>query len=113
MFFHWPDLDDDLEKLWEKDSEFRNQICVSLDRVYKIKGSVKFWPNLSEELKVARAEHENFSKGETFSPSERMFRYIEAAKPRLTIEQLQDAFLACHHEDMHRILQEYIDGMYD
>jgi hypothetical protein len=105
-------LDDALEKLWEKDGEFRNQICVNLDRVYKIKGSVKFWPNLSEELKVSRAEHENFSKDETFSPSERMFRYIEAAKPRLTIEQLQAAFLECHLEDMHRLLQDYIDGTY-
>ena len=78
--------------------------------MYKIKGSVQYWPNLSEEFKVPRAEHENFSKGETFSPSERMFRYIEAAKPRLTIDQLQEAFLACHHEDMRNVLQQYIDG---
>jgi len=84
---------------------------MSLDRVYKIKGTVKYWPNLAEDWKIQRSEYENFSKGETFSPSERMFRYIEAAKPRLTIEQLMAALKKCELDDLHRIFEDYIDGM--
>ncbi|KAK3754245.1 hypothetical protein QZH41_020142, partial [Actinostola sp. cb2023] len=104
--------DDPLEKLWEKDSEFRNQICSSLDRVYKIKSTVKYWPNLADDLKVPRKDHENFSKGETLSPSERMFRYIEAAKPRLTIEQLLVALKKCQLDDLHCVFEDYIDAGY-
>ncbi|XP_032223254.1 uncharacterized protein LOC5522074 isoform X1 [Nematostella vectensis] len=101
---------DPLSSLWEKDPSFRDHLATCLDRAYKIRKCVQGWPALATEAKVSKEECEKFSSNETGSASERMFRYIEAAKPRLGLDNLQTAFKKSGQEELHKMLSDYISA---
>ena len=77
-----------------------------LDKEYKY-GSCKCWKHLAEHFGIKEQEYQNFNCSQVHSPTEVMFKYLKAHKPKITIGDVKDGLHLIAREDVVRVLVEY------
>ena len=76
------------------------QLALCLDREMRL---IPNWKHLSEELKVDAKVITRLERC-SFSPTIRLFEYLEIAQPDLSILQLKNALLDINRDDLFRLL---------
>ena len=76
------------------------QLALCLDREMRL---IPNWKRLSEELKVDPKVITRLERC-SFSPTIRLFEYLETTQPDLTILQLKTALLDINRNDLFRLL---------
>ena len=80
---------------------FIEQLAFSLDRETKV---IPNWKHLSRELKVDEEVITDLEKYTDFSPTIKLFKYLEIRRKDLTIQQLKQALLDIKRNDLFSLL---------
>ncbi|XP_022789029.1 uncharacterized protein LOC111328789 isoform X4 [Stylophora pistillata] len=81
--------------------EFIEQFSLCLDREMR---SIPNWRHLAAELEVDVDVIRRLEQYRDFSPTIRLFEYLEQKRPDLTIRHLKDAFVEIKRNDLVRLL---------
>jgi len=77
------------------------QLALCLDREMRL---ISNWKHLSRELKVDAHVIKSLEQYGDFSPTIRLFEYLEVTQPDLTIQQLKQALLDIRRNDLVSLL---------
>ena len=77
------------------------QMALFLDREMRL---IPNWKHFSNELKVDVNVINRLEQYADFSPTIRLFEYLETAQPNLSIQQLKQAFLDIRRNDLFSLL---------
>ena len=77
------------------------KLALCLDRTME---QIPNWKHLSRELNVNAAVISSLLEYSDFSPTIRLFEYLEATHPELTIQQLKQALSVIERNDVLRLL---------
>ena len=77
------------------------QMALFLDREMRL---IPNWKHFSHELKVDVNVINRLEQYADFSPTIRLFEYLETAQPNLSIQQLKQAFLDIRRNDLFSLL---------
>ena len=77
------------------------QMALLLDREMRL---IPNWKHFSNELKVEVNVIKRLEQYADFSPTIRLFEFLEVTQPNLTIQQLKQAFLEIRRNDLFTLL---------
>lgn len=77
------------------------QLALCLDRKMRL---IPNWKHLAWELKVDEDVTKRLEQYSDFSPTIRLFEYLEVTQPDLTIQQLRNALLEIRRNDLFSLL---------
>ena len=78
------------------------QMALFLDREMRL---IPNWKHFSNELKVDVNVISRLEQYADFSPTIRLFEYLETAQPNLSIQRLKQAFLDIRRHDLFSLLK--------
>jgi len=84
-----------------KDPDLIEQLALCLDREMRL---ISNWKHLSRELKVDVNVIKSLEQYSDFSPTIRLFEYLEVTQPDLTIQQLKQALIDIRRNDLVSLL---------
>ena len=84
-----------------KNPDFIQQLALCLDREMRL---IPNWKHFSWELKVDANVITRLEQYSDFSPTIRLFEYLEVTQPDLTIQQLKQALLEIKRNDLVKLL---------
>ena len=84
-----------------KNPDLIEQLALCLDREMRL---ISNWKYLSWELKVDANVIKSLEQYSDFSPTIRLFEYLEVTQPDLTIQQLKQALLDIRRNDLVSLL---------
>ena len=84
-----------------KDPDLIEQLALCLDREMRL---ISNWKHLSWELKVDVNVTKSLEQYSDFSPTIRLFEYLEVTQPDLTIQQLKQALIDIRRNDLVSLL---------
>lgn len=85
----------------KREPTFVNQLASCLDREMRL---IPNWKHLAWELKVDEIVITRLEKYSDFSPTIRLFDYLEAKQPDLDIHKLKNALLEIRRNDLFSLL---------
>ena len=84
-----------------KNPDLIEQLALCLDREMRL---ISNWKHLSWELKVDANVIKSLEQYSDFSPTIRLFQYLEVTQPDLTIQQLKQALIDIRRNDLVSLL---------
>ena len=84
-----------------KNPDLIEQLALCLDREMRL---ISNWKHLSWELKVDANVIKSLGQYSDFSPTIRLFEYLEVTQPDLTIQQLKQALIDIRRNDLVSLL---------
>ena len=96
-----PYLGSRLSVILESKPEFVDQLALCLDREMRL---IPNWRHMASKLGVDGDIIRQLEQYTDFSPTIRLFEFLEVTKPDLTIKQLKDALLRIRRNDLFSLL---------
>jgi len=90
-----------LADVLRKNPDLIEQLALCLDREMRL---ISNWKHLSWELKVDGNVIKSLEQYSDFSPTIRLFEYLEVTQPDLTIQQIKQALLDIRRNDLVSLL---------
>ena len=96
-----PCLGPKLSTILTSKQEFIDQLALCLDRDMRL---IRNWRHLASKLGVDVDVIRRLEQYTDFSPTIRLFEFLEATQPDLTIKELKDALLEIRRNDLFSLL---------
>ena len=96
-----PGLGPKLSTILTSKPEFIDQLALYLDRDMRL---IRNWRHLASKLGVDAEVIRRLEQYTDFSPTIRLFEFLEATQPDLTIKELKDALLEIRRNDLFCLL---------
>ena len=90
-------LESELSNILKYKPDLIDQLALSLDRKMRL---IPNWKQLAQELMVHEAVISRLDQYSDYSPTIRLFEYLEVTQPNLTIRELRQALTEISRNDL-------------